>query len=67
MAKLGFTIAIVVIITGALWIEQGHRLVVEPLAAEMIAAQACPGTDAVPYSGRCLEFIQTTGDATRVR
>jgi hypothetical protein len=57
MLKLGFTIAIVVVTAGAVWIEQGHRVVVEPLAAEALAAKACPATDAVPYSPRCLEFI----------
>ena len=28
-----------------------------PTSAAAIAARACPGTDAVPYSARCLEFI----------
>ena len=68
MSKLAYAIAIVAALAGAVWIEQGHRLVVEPLAAEAIAAKACPGTDAVPYSARCLEFIQASSDSpTRVR
>ena len=66
MSRLGFAIVIVVVTVGALWIEQGHQVVVEPLAAEALAAKACPDTDTVPYSARCLEFI-SADPALRLR
>jgi hypothetical protein len=54
-----------VILTAAagwlLWIEHGHRIVIEPPAqiepASSAPGAACPDNDNVPYSASCLRFL----------
>ncbi len=45
----------------ALWVEHGHRVVIDaPTESELAAAAAaaaCPGSDSVPYGARCLDFL----------
>jgi hypothetical protein len=52
-----------------LWIEHGHRIVIEPSAqieaASSASASACADTDNVPYSASCLAFLGS-GYATRM-
>lgn len=60
MKTLGLVIVLAVT-GGTLWIEHGHRVVIDaPVAAEAIAPTAatpCPDNDAVPYDARCLEYL----------
>jgi hypothetical protein len=59
MSKRGLVVGLVAIAGGALWIEQGHRVVIDaPLAEAAIASPACSDTDAVPYSAACLEYLK---------
>jgi hypothetical protein len=45
----------------ALWIERGHNIIIDaPTESELAAAAAaaaCPESDNVPYSVRCLDFL----------
>jgi hypothetical protein len=71
MKKLALVIVLAVT-GGALWIEHGHRVVIDaPAAAELqapTAAAACPENDTLPYDSRCLEFLNVpTEVAPRVR
>ncbi len=58
----GLVIVLAVLAGGALWIEQGHRVVIDaPVAAQaqtLAAAAACPENDTVPYDSRCLEYLK---------
>jgi hypothetical protein len=60
--KLGLAAIVVAVVGGALWIEQGHRIVIEasPPAdlASLARAAACPDNDTVPYSASCIAFLQ---------
>jgi hypothetical protein len=65
--KLG-QVAIVVAIAGAaLWIEHGHRIVTDaPTPTELdalAAARACPDNENMPYTTRCLAFLQGSAAA----
>jgi hypothetical protein len=66
VSKLGLAVIVVAVVGGALWIEQGHRIVIEasPPAdlASFARAAACPDNDTVPYSPSCIAFLQ--GGAT---
>ena len=63
MSKLGIAIALVTVAGGALWIELGHRVVIDaPVAGTVIAGAACSDTDAVPYSTACLEYLDAAPD-----
>jgi hypothetical protein len=61
MSKLDLAIVLVAIAGGALWIEQGHRVVIDaPVAEAVVASAACSDTDAVPYSAACLDYLNLT-------
>jgi hypothetical protein len=58
MSKLDLAIVLVSIAGGALWIEQGHRVVIDaPVAEAVVASAVCSDTDAVPYSAACLAYL----------
>jgi len=62
---LRFDVALIVVAvaSGVLWIEQGHRVVIDaPVADTALVAAACSDTDAVPYSAACLEYINVSSD-----
>jgi hypothetical protein len=46
----------------ALWIEHGHRIVIDAPAPADVAAMAraasCPENDTVPYGASCIAFLQ---------
>ena len=72
MKTLDLVIVVVALAGGALWIERGHRVVVDaPAAAELqtpTAAAACPENDTLPYDSRCLEFLNVPTEVSpRVR
>jgi hypothetical protein len=52
---------IVIAVAGLLWVEQGHRVVIDAPVADM-ASVACSDSDAVPYSAACLEYINVSTD-----
>jgi len=56
---------IVIAVAGLLWVEHGHRVVIDAPVAGTAAsvAAACSDTDAVPYSAACLEYINVSPDA----
>ena len=55
----GLAVVLVAIAGGALWIEQGHRVVIDaPVAEAAVASAVCSDTDAVPYSAACLEYLK---------
>ena len=62
MFKFALALILVTIAGGALWIEQGHRVVIDaPAAAEtssFAVASACPDNDTMPYSKRCPRLPQ---------
>jgi hypothetical protein len=58
MLKLEFAIALSVLAAGAVWIEQGHRVVIDAPAAAETAAAPCPDNDTLPYDARCLDFLK---------
>ena len=64
MRKLDLAIVVVAIAGGALWIEHGHRVVIDAPVAETSAviSAACSDSDAVPYSAACLEYLNLTPD-----
>jgi hypothetical protein len=58
MSKIDLAIVLVAIASGALWIEQGHRVVIDaPVAETAAVAPPCSDTDAVPYSAACLAYL----------
>ena len=62
MSKLGLAVILVAVVGGALWIEHGHRIVIEapPPAdvASLARAAACPDNDTMPYSTSCIAFLE---------
>ncbi|MBX9774629.1 MAG: hypothetical protein K2Y71_09460 [Xanthobacteraceae bacterium] len=59
VSKLDLAVVVVAIAGGALWIEQGHRVVIDaPVAEAAVASAACSDSDAVPYSAACLEYLK---------
>jgi hypothetical protein len=59
MSKRALAIVVVAIAGGALWIEHGHRVVIDaPVAEAVVASAVCSDTDAVPYSAACLEYLK---------
>ncbi len=54
MSKLGLAL-VVAVFGGMIWLEQGHRMVIEP---RTLAAATCAESDDVPYSADCLSFLQ---------
>jgi hypothetical protein len=69
MSKRALAIAVAAIAGGALWIEQGHRVVIDaPVAQAAVASAVCSDTDAVPYSAACLEYLKAAPEpAPRLR
>lgn len=58
VSKRTVVVALVAIAGGALWIEHGHRVVIDaPVAEVAVASAACSDTDAVPYSASCIAFM----------
>lgn len=61
MLKLELAVVLATLAGGALWIEQGHRVVIDAPAAaaaqSLAAAAACPENDTLPYGSRCLDFL----------
>jgi hypothetical protein len=61
ISKIDLSAVAVTITVGVLWIEHGHRIVIEPTAAAeaplAAATDACPVNDNVPYSASCLAFL----------
>jgi len=61
ISKLDLAV-IVAVVGAALWIEHGHRVVIETPEpadfASFASAAVCPDTDTVPYSARCIAFLQ---------
>lgn len=70
MSKLGLAVIVVAAVGGALWIEHGHRIVIEaaPPAdpASLARAAACPDNDTMPYSASCIAFLEG-GAATQLQ
>jgi hypothetical protein len=54
----------VIAVAGLLWVEHGHRVVIDAPVADIApsVAAACSDTDAVPYSAACLEYINVSPD-----
>ena len=67
MFNFALALILVTIAGGALWIEQGHRVVIDaPATAEtssFAAAAACPDNDTMPYSKRCLDYLNVPTEA----
>jgi hypothetical protein len=59
--KLDFVVIATVVAGCALWLEQGHRVVIDPPTqselAAAAAAEVCPDKDSVPASANCLAFL----------
>ena len=70
MSKLDLAVIGVAILGGALWIEHGHRIVIEapPPAdlASLARAAACPDNDTMPYGASCIAFLEG-GPATQLQ
>ena len=62
-SKLDIAVILTLVAGGALWIEQGHWVVIDaPTPSELAApavppVAACPDNDDVPYSANCLAFL----------
>ena len=67
--KAALAIVLVAIAGGALWIEQGHRVVIDaPVVEATAVAPPCSDTDAVPYSAACLAYLNAAPEpATEIR
>jgi hypothetical protein len=62
LAKLDLAIVAVLAAGCFVWIEQGHRVVIDaPTPSELAAAPACPGNDSVPYDENCIRFMTGSG------
>ena len=55
MSKL--TLA-VLLATAALWVEERHRIVIEPDMRPALATVSCPDNDNVPYTAGCIAFLK---------
>ena len=62
VSKLDLAVIVALVAGCALWVENGHRVIIdaptEDELAAVAAAAACPDNDTVPYSARCLEFLK---------
>jgi hypothetical protein len=71
--KLDIAVIFTLAATCALWIEQGHHVVIdEPTPSELVSAaaatvKACPDNDGVPYSANCLAFLFGTNSQSDVQ
>ena len=61
ISKLDLAV-VVAVVAAALWIEHGHRIVIETPEpadfASLASAAVCPDNDTVPYSASCIAFLQ---------
>jgi hypothetical protein len=59
VSKFDLALIVIAVVGGALWIEHGHRIVIDaPTRAELAASQpACPDNDNEPYSASCIRFL----------
>ena len=59
MLRTDIAVIVIAVASGVMWVEQGHRVVIDAPVADTAAsvAAACSDTDAVPYSAACLEYI----------
>jgi hypothetical protein len=53
--KLNIVVLLAFLVGGMLWIERGHRVVIEP--PQLKEHHPCPDSDAMPYTARCIEFM----------
>jgi hypothetical protein len=62
--RTDITVVVIALASGVLWIEHGHRVVIDAPAADTAVSvvAACSDTDAVPYSTACLEYIKLSSD-----
>jgi hypothetical protein len=66
LSKLDLAIVVTLAAGCALWIERGHRVVIdaptqsELAAAATVAAAGCPHSDTMPYSMDCIRFMSGT-------
>jgi hypothetical protein len=69
VSKFELAVIAATIAGAALWIEQGHRIVIDAPAQTELAARApaaaCPDNDNVPYSASCIAFLEG-GSTTRM-
>ena len=70
--KLDLAVIVVAVAGGTLWVEQGHRVVIDaPAAADsgvVAAAAACSENDTVPVQRSCLDYLNvSTEPAPRLR
>ena len=70
MSKFELAVIAATIVGAALWIEHGHRIVIDAPAQTDLSsrapAPACPDNDNVPYSAGCIAFLEG-GSATDLR
>jgi hypothetical protein len=57
VSKLDLAVIVAAILGGALWIEHGHRIVIDTPTRVELASPACPDNDNVPYSASCIRFL----------
>jgi hypothetical protein len=59
VSKFDLALIVIAVVGGVLWIEHGHRIVIDaPTRSEQAASQpACPDNDNVPYSASCIRFL----------
>jgi hypothetical protein len=64
MLKFDVAVILIAIAAGMVWIEQGHRVIIDAPVADVapVAAAACPDNDTVPYSAACLEYLNASPD-----
>ena len=65
MLRTDIAVIVIAVASSVMWIEQGHRVVIDAPVADTASsvAAACSDTDAVPYSTTCLEYINVSPDA----
>jgi hypothetical protein len=65
VSKVDLAVVAALLVGGALWIEQGHRITVDaPTPSELAVARAvdsCSDNDRVPYSANCLAYLKGDG------
>jgi hypothetical protein len=69
VSKFELTVITATIVGAVLWIEHGHRIVIDAPAhtdlSSRAPAPACPDNDNVPYSTSCIAFLEG-GSTTRM-
>jgi hypothetical protein len=67
VSKLDLVVVAAVVACGMMWVERGHRVSIEaPLPAETTFRDAtCPDNDSVPYTARCLAFLEGSSPPNR--